>query len=219
MPHEERTTSLAAPPKMLTTLEKPISLRPEQICNEPTTLRLKQHSSLLSSGGYTITTPNTTETLYSATGPSKKWHSTRTITSATDLPLYDLRCDARFRWTIALPGQADEDAVATFTRRKSPNGDTLVLRFEASETGEEVTLVVRGKTSLIRAGEECVSSKDASVYWGDRLVVQTNIVDGKTARVPFKANEWDVSVAGGFDGSLVSLGRFSLVWRWVLMMN
>lgn len=189
----------------LTILPKPIGIRSEQICTEPTTLRLQQHSSLLSPGGYTITDATDQTTRFSASGKTKKWFSNRTITDSAGLPLYELRCDKLSRWTIATPGQQDDDAEARFFRKRTPNGDTLTLSFRNSETGEDVALAIRGKTSLIKAGEQCVSSKDSSVYLDDRLVVQTRILDGKKARVPFKTNEWDVHVAQGFDESLVSL--------------
>ncbi|KAM0716438.1 hypothetical protein Q7P37_007883 [Cladosporium fusiforme] len=188
----------------LAILEKPIGIRSEHTCIEPTTLRLKQHSSLTGSGGYTITDASGTYVRFSADGKTKKWYSTRAINDAAGLPLYELRCDRWVRWTICMPGAGDEedDAAARFNRRRSPNGDTLVIRFLNAETSKEVTLAVRGKTTLVKAGEQCASSKDASVYLDDRLVMQTNILDGKTARLPFKTNEWEISIAQGFDESL-----------------
>lgn len=188
----------------LAILEKPVGIRSEHTCIEPTTLRLKQHSSLLSSGGYEITDASQLSTRFSATGKTKKWCSTRAINDSAGLPLYELRSDTWTRWSIAMPGQAKNDAAARIVRRISANGDTLVVRFDNAETAEEVALAVRGKNTLVKGGKQCASSKDASVYLGDQLVMQTNIADALTARVPFKTNEWDVHIAQGFDESLVS---------------
>jgi hypothetical protein len=94
--------------------------------------------------------------------------------------------------------------VATIFRRTYNDGDFIGIRFIDSMTSKDVTLSVRAKFT-IKKDNICATSKDACVYLEDTLVVQTKIVNRRTARLPFKTNEWEVLVAQGMDLSLVCM--------------
>lgn len=186
----------------LPVLEKPIGICASHIASEPTTLRMKQHSSALSSGGYTITDAEGSSTLYTSDKKSSDWASKRPLHDSNGIRLFDLDYDRNF-WTIKLPDQ-EGDPVATIFRRGYSEGDYVGIRFIDSMTGRDVNLTVRAKFTA-KKDAQCTTSKDVCVYYEDTLVIQTKMVNRKMARVPFKTNEWEVHVAQGMDSSLVSL--------------
>jgi hypothetical protein len=63
----------------LTVLEMPISICRNHISEQPTTLRMKQHSSARSSGGYTITDAQGDSTLYTSDKKFSSWNSNRSV--------------------------------------------------------------------------------------------------------------------------------------------
>lgn len=103
---------------------------------------------------------------------------------------------------IKKPDQED-DPVATMFRREEPGGDFVGIRFIDTQTGRDVTLSVRTKFTA-KKDNKCATSKDVCVYYEDKLIMQTKMVNRYMARVPFKENEWEVHVAQGVDMSLVS---------------
>lgn len=185
-----------------TVLEKPIGICPEHISNTPTTIRLKQHSSTLSSGGYTITDATGSSTLFTSDKKHSCWDSRRSLYDTFGIRLFDLDFDRRF-WMIKKPDQED-DPVATMFRREQPGGDFVGIRFIDAPTGNDVTLSVRAKFTA-KKDDQCATSKDVCVYYEDKLIIQTKMVNRYMSRVPFKENEWDVHVAEGVDMSLVGL--------------
>jgi hypothetical protein len=197
-----------------TVLEKPIGIRAEDICTEPTSLRLEQHNSRSSSGGYTIS--DATRDIFTVDKESSDWNSRRSFYDASGIRLFDLDYDSKV-WSVVLPGQED-NPVGTFVRcSKGQEGDYIGIRFVDGTTDQESTLSVRAKFT-VKKEEKCLTSKDVCVYYGDALVVQTKMIKRYMSRVPFRDNEWDVHVAQGFDKSLVSfsvgypvLGRFMLI--------
>lgn len=182
-------------------LEKPLGICPAHISTEPKTLRMKQTSSKSSSGGYTITDATGNSILYTSDKKSSGWDSCRSLYDPNGVRLFDLDYSRQF-WSIKLPDQ-DGDPVATIFRREYPDGDYIGIRFIDSTSGRDVTLSVRAKFT-VKKDDHCATSKDACIYIDDTLVVQTKMVNRYTARVPFKANEWELSVAQGMDLSLVS---------------
>lgn len=104
---------------------------------------------------------------------------------------------------IKKPDQ-ENNPVATMFRREQPWGDFVGIRFIDAVSGRDVTLSVRSKFTEKR-DDQCATSKDVCVYYDDKLVMQTKMVNRYAARVPFKENEWDVHVARGMDKSLVGL--------------
>lgn len=105
---------------------------------------------------------------------------------------------------IKKPDQDDDDPVATMFRREQPGGDFVGIRFIDALTGQDVTLSVRAKFTT-KKDDQCATSKDVCLYYEDKLIIQTKMVNRYMARVPFKENEWDVYVAQGVDTSLVCL--------------
>ena len=185
-------------------LEKPIGIRAEQICSEPTSLRLKQHSSKLSSGGYTITDTPGNNTIITADKKSSGWSSRRSFYDASGIRLFDLNYDSKATstWTIILPDQEDDPVGTIFRRSHGQEGEYVGIRFVDGTTDQESTLSVRAKFT-VKKDDQCLTSKDVCVYYGDTLVVQTKMIKRYMSRIPFRDNEWDVHVAHGFDKSFV----------------
>jgi hypothetical protein len=182
-------------------LEKPVGICPEHISTEPTTLRMKQDTSKLSSTtGYTITDSTGNSVLYTSDKKSSGWDSCRSIYDSIGVRLFDLDHSRQF-WSIKLPDQQG-DPVATIFRRCYNDADYIGIRFVDSASGRDVTLSVRGKFT-VKKDDKCATSKDVCVYVDDTLVIQTKMVNRYTSRVPFKTNEWEVFVAQGMDLSLV----------------
>ena len=186
-------------------LEKPIAIRAEQVCTESTSLRLKQHSSKLSSGGYTITDASGDNAIITAEKKSSGWNSRRSFYDASGTRLFDLNYESKATstWTIILPDQEDKPVGTIFHRSHGPEGDYVGIRFVDDTTDQESTLSVRAKFTL-KKDAQCLTSKDVCVYYGDTLVVQTKMIKRYMSRIPFRDNEWDVHVAQGFDRSFVS---------------
>jgi len=187
-----------------TVLNKPIGIRAEHICNEPTTLRMKQHNSKSSSSsGYTISDASGDNTIFTVDKKSSNWFSTRSLHDASGIRLFDLRADSKATsvWSIVLPDQ-DDNPVGTMFRRSHGEGDYVGIRFVDDTSGREVTISVRAKFTA-KKDDHCLTSKDVCLYHDDTLVVQTKMIKRYMARVPFRDNEWDVHVAQGFDRSLV----------------
>jgi hypothetical protein len=187
-------------------LEKSMGIRAEQICTEPTSLRLKQHSSKSSSGGYTISDVSGDDTLFTADKKSSDWHSRRSFYDASGIRLFDLSYDSKATsiWSLVLPDQEDNPVGTIFRRSHGQEGDYVGIRFVDDTTDREVTLSVRAKFTT-KKDDQCLTSKDVCVYHDDALVVQTKMIKRYMARIPFRDNEWDVHVAQGFDKSLVGL--------------
>ena len=186
----------------LTVLEKPVGICTEHISTEPTTLRLKQHSSTLSSGGYTIIDATGNSVLYTSDKKSSDWNSRRSLHDSNGIRIFDLDYSRQF-WSIKLPDQ-EGDPVATIFHRIYPDGEFFGIRFIDSVSSRDVNLSVRAKFTT-KKDNDCATSKDVCVYIEDELVIQTKMVNRYTARVPFKTNEWEVFVAQGMDTSLVSM--------------
>lgn len=185
----------------LNILDNPVGICPEHISTEPTTLRMKQNSSKLSSNGYTITDATGDSVLYTSDKKSSNWDSCRSMYDSIGVRLFDLDYSRQF-WSIKLPDQ-EGDPVATIFRRTYPDGDYVGIRFVDSTSGRDVNLSVRAKFT-VKKDNDCATSKDVCIYIENTLVIQTKMVNRYTARVPFKTNEWEVFVAQGMDLSLVS---------------
>jgi hypothetical protein len=203
--HNESLIGHKAPPtdhmaSHLDILEKPFGICPAHISTEPTTLRIKQQSSKLSSSGYTITDATGNSVLYTSDKKSSGWDSCRSLYDSNGIRLFDLDYSKQF-WYIRLPDQ-EGDPVATIFHRTYNDGDYVGIRYIDSTTGRDVNLSVRAKFTIKR-DDACATSKDVCIYIDDKLVIQTKMVNRYTARVPFKTNEWEVFVAQGMDLSLV----------------
>lgn len=196
-----RTLPPSQPSKLLHLLPTP------HPTTSPTTLTLTQHDSTFSSDTYTLATASG-ETLYTTTSEpnNKKWTSHRTFLDAGGQPVFSLRCanGRPLRWTVALPGREDyeDEALATLQWSHHMGQERVEVLL-----GEARKLVGRKEKGL--GGEERegrrASSKDVAVFDGEDVVVQTRIVgNGLKARVPFRDNEWEVSVAEDVDAALVS---------------
>ena len=194
----------------LNILDKPVGICPAHISTAPTTLRMKQHSSKSSSsGGYTITDATGNSILYTSDKKSSGWNSCRSLYDSIGVRLFDLDYSRQF-WSIKLPYQ-EGDPVATIFRREYPDGDYFGIRFIDFTSGRDMTLSVRAKFT-VKKDDHCATSKDVCIYIDDTLVVQTKMVNRYTARVPFKANEWEILVAQGIDLSLVSHHIHERTW-------
>lgn len=192
----------------LAMLEKPIGIRTEHITSEPTSLRLTQHSSTLSSGGYTITDAMTNNTIFTSDNKTNKWDSRRSFYDAFGSRLFDFTHERRNGiWSIRLPEKEDDPAAKLFHRsRDQSHGSSYVgIRFIDAMTEREITLSTRGKFTATK-DEQCATSKDVCIYHEGELIMQTKMLKRYMSRVPFKENEWDVHVAQGFDLSLVRFG-------------
>ena len=190
--------------KTPTIVEKPIGIRAEQICTEPTSLRLKQHSSKSSSCNYTVSDASGANTLYTSDKNSSDWFSRRSFYDASGIRLFDLSYDSKATsiWKIALPDQEDNPVGTIFRRSHGQEGDYVGIRFIDNTTDREVNLSVRAKFT-VKKDDQCSTSKDICVYYDGTLVAQTKMIKRYMSRIPFKDNEWDVHVAQGFDKSLV----------------
>jgi hypothetical protein len=193
-------------------LEKPIGIRAEQICTEPTSLRLKQHSSKSSSYSYTIDDASGGNTLFTADKKSSDWFSRRSFYDASGIRLFDLSYDSKATsiWSITLPDQESNPVGTIFRRSHGQEGDYVGIRFVDDTTDREVNLSVRAKFTVKKA-DQCLTSKDVCLYYDGALVVQTKMIKRYMARMPFKDKEWDLHVAQGFDKSLVSFSADCLV--------
>jgi hypothetical protein len=187
-----------------TILEKPIGIRAEQISTEPTSLRLKQHSSKSSSCNYTVSDASGDNTLFTSNKKSSDWFSRRSFYDASGIRLFDLSYDSKATsiWKIILPDQEDNPVGTIFRRSHGQEGDYVGIRFVDDTTDREVNLSVRAKFT-VKKDDQCSTSKDVCVYYDGTLVVQTKMIKRYMSRIPFKDNEWDVHVAQGFDKSLV----------------
>lgn len=194
----------------LPVLSQPIGICPSHISTSPITLRMKQHSSTLSSGGYTFTDAAGTSTLYTSDKKASTWDSNRPLYDSNGIRLFDLNYDRKF-WTIELPDQEHKDPVATIFRRIGSEGEYVGIRFIDSTTDRDVTLSVRAKFTA-KQDDQCATSKDVCVYHDGDLVLQTKMINRYTARVPFKTNEWEVHVAQGMDTALVCMITMNKKW-------
>jgi hypothetical protein len=195
-------------------LEKLVGIRAEQICTEPTSLRLKKHSSKSSSsGGYTISDASGDNTLLTVDKKASDWNSRRSFYDASGIRLFDLSYDSKVTsaWSIVLPDQEDNPVGTIFRRSYGQEGDYVGIRFVDDTTEREVDLSVRAKFT-VKKDDQCSTSKDVCVYYDDKLVVQTKMIKRYMSRIPFKDNEWDVHVAQGFDISLVSFSVACHAW-------
>jgi hypothetical protein len=183
-----------------TVLEKPIGIRADDICTEPTSLRLESHSSRFSSGGYTIS--DATRDIFTVDKKSSDWKSRRSFYDASGTRIFDLAYDSKV-WELVLPDQED-NPVGTFVRcSNGQGGEYIGIRILDGTTDQESSLSVRAKFTA-KKDDQCLTSKDVCVYYGDALAVQTKMIKRYMSRVPFRDNEWDIHVAQGFDKSLVS---------------
>lgn len=184
--------------KELATLKQPVAIRPEHVCSEPTTFRVRQHCLSLSFGDFSVS--NTSE-VASSTSPSPmftvdgkvgSWTQRRAIQDASGLPVFDMRRKkVGATWTVELPGGSAP--LATLAPRRNDMKDRLDVYVHGQE---EVLLEVRGLD---------VWKKATHVYLGNRLVMDVKLVNLLSVYVPFfKDNQWDVRVSQGMDPSLVS---------------
>jgi hypothetical protein len=185
-------------------LEKPIGIRAEHTCTEPTSLRLKQHSSKSSSCSYTISDASGDSTLFTADKKSSDWFSRRSFYDASGIRLFDLSYDSKATsiWSITLPDQENNPVGTLFRRSHGQEGDYVGIRFVDDTTEREVNLSVRAKFT-VKKGDQSLTSKDVCLYYDGTLAVQTKMIKRYMARMPFKDKEWDLHVAQGFDKSLV----------------
>lgn len=189
----------------LAILEKPVGIRTEHITAEPTSLRIKQHSSTLSSGGYTISDATSNSTLFTSDMKTQHWDARRSFYDAFGVKLFDFTHERRNGiWSIRLPEKEDDPVAKLFHRsRGEGDGSYVGIRFVDAVTEREISLSTRAKFTATK-DEQCASSKDVCIYHDGDLIMQTKMINRYMARLPFKDNEWDVHVAQGVDLSFVS---------------
>ncbi|KAF7594250.1 hypothetical protein BBP40_009802 [Aspergillus hancockii] len=191
----------------LPALNQAIAIRPESIASSNTVLRVKQHSTSVSGGDYTISQcasdgdprhPGVTK-LFWVKGHATSWRQRRDFTDATGLALFQLHRKGKgVTWFLKHPGQTeDSEPIATLAPRFHALKDKFDVFFtNAVEGGEQVLLEVRGQD---------VWKAKTHVYFKDALIVKIRVLNPLLYYVPFKRPEWEVEVAEGMDLALASV--------------
>lgn len=183
----------------LATLKKAVSIRPEHVCPQLTTLRVRQHCLSWSFGDFSVTddpeagSSSKPPQLFSVDGKIGSWSQRRAVRDASGLPIFDMRRKASgATWYVELPGGSE--SLVTLAPRRNDMKDRLDV-FVHGEV--ETKLEVRGLD---------VWKKATHVYLDGALVMDIKLVNLLSVYVPFvKDNQWDVRVCEGMDASLVSL--------------
>jgi hypothetical protein len=188
-------------PTELVSVKQPIMIRPEHVCYDATTLRVRQHCLNWSYGDFSVvdtskaasSTPSSS--LFTVDGKVGSWTQGRAVRDASGLPIFDIRPQRRknagVTWFVELPGGSAP--LVTLAPRRNNLKDRLDVYIHGEE---DVMLQVRGLD---------VWKKATHVYLGDLLVMDVKLVNLLSVYVPFfKDNQWDVRVSQGMDASLVS---------------
>lgn len=211
----------------LESLKQPIAIRPELIAAAQTTLIVHPHSISFSGNDFTISVANDATEGSSGEGSSKtaepykiffvdgktfSWSHKMSFIDASGLPFFELhRKKAGVTWFVSLPNTNDK-SIATI----APQGHLLKDKYDvfiqnAADGGAEVKLEVRGND---------IWKYRTSVYYGGSLVMTIKVKRYYLVYVGMgKRPEWEVSVAQGFDLSLVSVELCCVgfvVWWWLI---
>lgn len=195
-------------------LKQPLSIRPDQVAQRPTSLLVKQHTKSWTGGDFTISNRSVEgssklETLFSVDGEVGSLSQRRHVRDASGLPLFDIRRKrAGVTWFVHLPGDsdnADAKPIATIAPKLHPLKDKFDVHFQnASADGEDVVLEVRGQD---------VWKYRTHVYYNGSLVMVSKLTDMVSVYLPIKRPKWELEVAEGFDLSLVSTDLDQLFFR------
>ncbi|GLB11895.1 hypothetical protein AtubIFM57258_009169 [Aspergillus tubingensis] len=184
-----------------TTLKKPIGIRPEHIASRHTTIRIKQHSKSWSGGDFTISTrqseAGSPTKLFSVDGDFGSWSQRRHFLDSSGLPLFELhRKKSGVTWFVHLPGENhDAEPIATIATKWSVFKDKFDVHIKnATAASEDTVLEVRGQD---------IWKVNTHVYNNGVLVMIAKLKDMLSVYLPGKRPEWELTVAEGFDLSLV----------------
>jgi hypothetical protein len=181
---------------ILATLGEPIYVLKDHVSQESVNLRAKHHSK----GGFTFTTSSTggrpSEVMFTADSKTGSPAPRRLIKDATGKGILEL-------WRNAV---GDDSYISHSTGASlplaivAPRATTVKDNFDVyvktpARGNEETKLEIRGQD---------IWKRNTLVYHGNDLVMQMKFINYITSFVPFSGNQWDVTVAQGFDLSLVS---------------
>ncbi|GAT26318.1 hypothetical protein RIB2604_02009000 [Aspergillus luchuensis] len=182
-------------------LKQPIAIRPEHIASSLTTIRIKQHSKSWSGGDFTISTCQGEEgsvtKLFSVDGDFGSLSQRRHFRDSSGLPLFELhRKRSGVTWFVHLPSDKnDDEPIATIATKWSAFKDKFDVHIKnAAASGEDTVIEVRGKD---------IWKVKTHVYQNGALVMMAKLTDMLSVYVPGKRPEWELTVAEGFDLSLV----------------
>lgn len=182
-------------------LKYPVGIRLDTTSTAARTLRVRQKCLRMSFGDLIATDQSDNTTQFTVDGKTLSLSQRHAIRDASGLPLFDIhRVSLGTTWYVNLPGQVTKPMIRLEPQYvndwRATWKDSLDVYVRTTDgRGEEVKLQVRGQD---------VWKKRTHVYLGAQLVVDVRFVNVMSAYVPFlKDNEWDVTIAPGFDASVV----------------
>jgi hypothetical protein len=181
---------------MLATPDEPFYILKEHVASEAVNIRAKVNGK----GEFTFSRSSAGapgEVLFTVDSRSGLCAPRRLIKDATGTGVLELRRNStRDESYIAHPNNGNSRPLAVVVPRKTVSKDKVdVYAKNAAREDQETKLEVRGQD---------IWKRNTLVYWRDDLVMQLRFVSYVTSYVPFASNQWNVTVAQGFDLSLVS---------------
>lgn len=199
----------------ITPLKLPIAIRTEHVVDKHTTFRVLQHGKALSSGKFTVFSPNgytaADESLDHKGASAEEQHpqalmfvdgkymsrkERRAFRDASGLPLFDIyHCAMGATWYVEVPG-GNGTPIARIMPSYSLKDVLDIQLYNAAANGEEVALHVQGQD---------IWKLRTNVYLGDKVIMTAKRNDKLAAYLPGRKLEWVVDIAAGMDISLASV--------------
>ncbi|KAL4809087.1 tubby C-terminal-like domain-containing protein [Aspergillus unguis] len=209
----------------------PIALRPEHIARSTTTIRIKQHSTTLSSGNFTITrVPDSSnpiqapETLFTVDSDYPSFSQRRHFRDASGLPLFEIsRRKMGVTWYLHLPGDGQKGSVSagsiggqgrvSGSRPAAEPIATVVPKFHALKDKFDVYFrnaaddqgLGRQEDVVLEVRGQNVWKSRTNVYYHGKVVMVVKLTDLVATYLPFKRPTWEAVVAEGVDVSLAAV--------------
>lgn len=186
---------------MLTPLNQELYVLKKFVATKATTLRAKHYGK----GGFTFSKSSTeasAEVVFIVDSRQSMLAPRRIIRNAAGEAVLDLWRELKGDESYVGRPNSSSPPLAILAPRITILKDKLDLLYVKNhkQADEETKLEIRGQD---------IWKRNISVYLGNDLAMQIRFVNYVTSYVPFVSNQWDVSVSGEFDLSLVSNSRMS----------